>query len=73
MAEHHELGPLGDQRVRCERLSPDLGGQRLGAVGERVGAQQRTPPPASERAGHVPATDQADLHDVQARTVEQRS
>ena len=62
VAEHDEIGPLGHLGVARERLAPDLRGERASALGERVGAQQRPPPPASERARHVPATDQADLH-----------
>ena len=63
MAQHDQLGPLRDQRVRGERFATDLGGQRLRSVGERVRAQERTAPSASKRASHVAAADEAYLHE----------
>ena len=47
-----------------ERLAAHLRGQAARALGERVGAQQRPAPPARQRASHVAAADQTDLHEI---------
>ncbi len=62
VAEHHELGALGDLGVARERLPPGLLGQRDRAGGDRIEAQHRPPPPAGERARHVACSDQSYLH-----------
>ena len=53
VAENDQIGAFGHLSVVRERFAADLSGQSSGALGERVGAQQRTTPPARERAGHV--------------------
>ena len=45
-----------------QRLAARLGGQGVGALGQRVGAEDGRPQPARERARHVPGSDEADLH-----------
>ena len=55
VAEHDEIGAPRHLGVVGQRLAADLLGQRSGALGQRVGAQQRPSPPARERASHVAA------------------
>ncbi len=64
MAENHEIGARGDLGVGAQRLAAHLGSQAASALGDGVGAEHRTTPPARQRAGHVPAADQAYLHEV---------
>ena len=63
VAEDDELRAGGNLCVARERLASHLGSQAPRALGDRVGAQNRTTPSARERAGHVPAADQTYLHE----------
>ena len=64
VAEHDQLGARGDLGVARQRLPTDLGGERPRALGDRVRAQQRTPPPARQRARHVACSDETDHHEA---------
>src|SRR4029077_3729761 len=46
-----------------KRLASDLRGEGARTIGQRVGAQQRTAPPAGQRASHVSCADQSYLHE----------
>ena len=62
VAEDDEVGAPGELRVGGHHLAADLGGERRGPVAERIGAQQRAAPSASEAARHVSRSDEPDLH-----------
>ena len=49
----------------AERLAADLLGQRLRALGDDVGAQQRPTPAEGEPSGHAPGADEAEHHGSQ--------
>ena len=57
---HDDLGALGELRVGGERLAAVSSARR--AVGQDVGAEDRSTPAPREGAGHVPGSDEAKLH-----------
>ena len=63
VTEHHQIGPPGDLPVGGERLSADLCREAPCPLGDGIGAHHGTAPPAGQRAGHVPATDETYLHE----------
>ncbi len=64
MAEHDEVGLLRNLCIARQRFAADLRDERLGALGERIGAHNRLPPTTCERTGHVPGSYQAYLHEL---------
>ena len=64
VAEHHQICAFGYLTIGCERLTPNLGGQRLGAIGDGIGHEQRTVPPTRERTRHIPCADQSNIHEA---------
>jgi hypothetical protein len=62
VAQHDEVDPLGQLRVRRDGLAPDLGGERLRAREVDVGAQHRLTPAERHAPGHGARSDEADLH-----------
>ena len=62
VAEHHQVCALGHLGVRGERLAPDLGHQRLGALVDGIRHEHRTVPSARERPRHVACAYETDLH-----------
>ena len=62
MAQHDDVGALRDLGAGADRLAAHLVGQRPGALGHDVGAQQGPAPPEREPSGHAPGTDEAELH-----------
>ena len=62
VAQDDEVGALGQLGVRGQRLAARLGGQGVGALGQRIAAEDGAAPAARQRARHVPGSDEADLH-----------
>ena len=66
--EDHDVGALGQLAVARDGLPARLRGELLRPARAGVGAQHGLPPAEGERARHVAAADEADLHRRQSTT-----
>jgi len=64
VAQDDDVGALCDLGRGRERLAADLVGQRLGALGDDVRAQERPIPAEGQPSGHAPGADEAEHHRV---------
>ena len=60
VAQHHQVGALGDLDGSIRRLASELRGERPCPSGAAVGAQHGIAPASRECARHVASADQAD-------------
>ena len=62
VAEHEDIGPLGELGVRADRLAAQLLGERCGLGLVHVVHEHRLADAARERGRHVPCSDETQLH-----------